>query len=72
MVMPEIGRLRDVSDAIESDFVDCEATPKPAMKLAIHLHLGDPSLIDTISVLDSFDIDPARSTVYKWGSKGGA
>ena len=67
--MPEIGRLNGLSDAIELDFVDREATPKPAMKLAIHLHLGGLSLSDTISVLDSFGIDRARSTIHNWVQK---
>ena len=67
--MPEISRLNGVSEAIELDFVDREATPKSAMKLAIHLHLGGLSLSNTISVLDSFGIDRARSTVHNWVQK---
>ena len=67
--MPKIGRLNGVSDAIELDFVDRGATPKPTIKLAVHLHLGGLSLSDTISVLDSFAIERARSTVHNWVQK---
>ncbi|MFB6109915.1 MAG: hypothetical protein ABEJ60_03450 [Halodesulfurarchaeum sp.] len=62
--MTEISRLNGGSDAIEVDFVEREATPTEMMELAIHLHLRGLSLSDTVSILDSFGISRARSTVH--------
>jgi hypothetical protein len=49
--MPEIGRLAGDSSDIELGFLDKEATPQPAMKLGIRLHLAGLSLADTVAVL---------------------
>ncbi len=38
--MLEIARLSGGSDCIELDFLEWEATPKPAMKLGIRLPSG--------------------------------
>jgi len=67
--MPEIARLSGGSDAIELEFVEREATPTELMELAIHPHLGGLSLSNTVSVLDSFGVSRARSTVHNWVQK---
>jgi transposase-like protein len=46
------------------DFVEREATPTEIIELAIHLHLGGLSLSNTVSIHDSFEMNPARSTVH--------
>ena len=55
--MPEIARLNRGSDCFELDFVEREATPKPAMKLGIRLHMAGLSLSDTVSILDDLGVD---------------
>ena len=67
--MTEITRLSGGSDAIELDFVEREATSIEMMELAIHLHLGGLSLSNTVSILDRFGVDRARSTVHNWVQK---
>ena len=67
--MTEISRLNCGSDAIELDFVEREATSIEIMELAIHLHLGGLSLSNTVSILDRFGVDRARSTVHNWVQK---
>jgi transposase-like protein len=67
--MTEISRLNGASDAIELDFVEREATSIEIMELAIHLHLGGLSLSNTVSILDRFGVDRARSTVHNWVQK---
>ena len=67
--MTEISRLNGGSDAIELDFVEREATSIEMMELAIHLHLGGLSLSNTVSILDRFGVDRARSTVHNWVQK---
>jgi len=46
--MPEISRLSGGSDCFELDFLEREATPEPAMKLGIRLHLTELSLSYTV------------------------
>ncbi|WP_042661832.1 IS6 family transposase [Haloferax sp. ATB1] len=67
--MPEIDRLDGPSNRIELDFVEKEETPQPLMKLSIELHAAGLSLSDTVSVLDEFGVDRARSTVHNWVQK---
>ena len=67
--MTEISRLTGGSDPIELDFVEREATSIEIMELAIHLHLGGLSLSNTVSILDRFGVDRARSTVHNWVQK---
>ncbi|GAA0301993.1 IS6 family transposase [Halarchaeum salinum] len=67
--MPEISRLSGGSDCFELAFVEREATPNWAMKLGIRLHLAGPSLSNTVSELDRFGVDRARSTVHNWVQK---
>ena len=67
--MHEISRLSGGSDATELDFVEQEATSIEMMELAIHLHHGGLSLSNTVSILDRFGVDRARSTVHNWVQK---
>jgi len=67
--MPEIARLNGGRDCFELDFVEQEATPEPAMKVGIRLHLAGLSLSDTVSVLDRLGVDRCRTTVHNWVQK---
>jgi transposase-like protein len=67
--MPEITRLVGRIGCFELDFVEREATPEPAMKLGIQLHLAGLSLSNTISILDMLGVDRCRSTVHNWVQK---
>jgi len=67
--MLEIDRLNGGSDHFKLGFVEREATPEPAMKLSIRLHLARLSLSNTISVLDKLGGKRCRSTVYNWVQK---
>ncbi|KPN30204.1 hypothetical protein SY89_01251 [Halolamina pelagica] len=67
--MLEIARLNGGSDCFELDFVKREATPEPAMKLGIRLHLAGLSLSDTISILDRLGVERCRTTVHNWVQK---
>ncbi|MFB6138592.1 MAG: IS6 family transposase [Halobacteriaceae archaeon] len=67
--MDEIARLTGGSGALELDFVGRVATTKPAMKLAIRLHLRGLSLSDTVSILECFGVNRVRSTVHNWVQK---
>ena len=67
--MLENGRLSGSLDQIELDFVEREATPKFPMKLSIQLHLSGLSLSNTVSMLEMFGVEPARSTVHNWVHK---
>ncbi|MCD2203658.1 IS6 family transposase [Halobacterium sp. KA-6] len=48
-----------------------EETPRELMKLGIDLHAADLSLSYTISILDKFGVNRARSTVHNWVQKAG-
>ena len=67
--MLENGRLSGSIDQIELDFVEREATPEFLMKLSIQLHLSGLSLSNTVSVLEIFGVERARSTVHNWSHK---
>ncbi len=67
--MLEIDRLIGDSDRFELGFVEREATPEPAMKLGIRLHLAGLSLSNTISILDGLGVERCRSTVHNWVQK---
>jgi transposase-like protein len=67
--MPEIDRLNGGRDCFELDFLEREATPEPAMKLGIRLHLAGLSLSDTISILENSGVERCRSTVHNWVQK---
>jgi len=67
--MPEFQRLSGSSIGIELDFVEREQTPRELMELSIQLQLCGLSLSDTISVLECFGVERARSTVHNWVQK---
>lgn len=67
--MLEIARLNGGSDCFELEFLEREATPGPAMKFGIRLHLAGLSLSDTILFLDRFGVERCRSTVHNWVQK---
>jgi transposase-like protein len=67
--MEEFGRLSGSIDQIELDFVEREATPAFLMKLSIQLHLSGLSLSNTVSMLEIFGVERARSTVHNWTHK---
>jgi putative transposase len=67
--MLEIARLNGGSDCFELDFLEREATPGPAMKLGIRLHLAGLSLSDTVSGLDRLGVEHCRTTVHNWVQK---
>jgi len=67
--MPENTRLRGSIDQIDLEFVEREATPRLLMKLGIQLHLAGLSLSNTVSILEVFGVERARSTVHNWVHK---
>ena len=67
--MPENTRLSGSIDQINLEFVEREATPRLLMKLGIQLHLAGLSLSNTVSILEIFGVDRARSTVHNWVHK---
>ncbi|SDD85077.1 IS6 family transposase [Natrinema hispanicum] len=67
--MPENARLNGCLDEINLDFVEREATPRLLMKLSIQLHLAGLSLSNTVSILEIFGVERARSTVHNWVHK---
>ena len=67
--MPENASLSGSIDQIDLDFVEREATPELLMKLSIQLHLAGLSLSNTVSVLEVFGVQRARSTVHNWVHK---
>jgi len=50
-------------------FVEREAIPRLLMKLSIQLHLAGLSLSNTVSILEIFGVQRARSTVHNWVHK---
>ena len=67
--MPENTRLSGTLGQIDLGFVEREATPRLLMKLSIQLHLAGISLSNTISILEVFGVERARSTVHNWVHK---
>ncbi len=67
--MSENATLSGSIDQINLDFVEREATPRLLMKLSIQLHLAGLSLSNTVSVLEVFGVQRARSTVHNWVHK---
>jgi len=67
--MPENDRLSGSLDEINLEFVEREATPRLLMKLGIQLHLAGLSLSNTVSILEVFGVERARSTVHNWVHK---
>jgi transposase-like protein len=54
---------------MQLEFVEREATPRLLMKLSIQLHLAGLSLSNTVSVLELFGVERARSTIHNWVQK---
>jgi len=69
--MQKLDRLIEDSAFPELEFVEREATPKPAMKLGIQVHTAGLSLSDTTAVLADLGVDRARSTVHNWVQNAG-
>jgi transposase-like protein len=67
--MPENPSLVGSIDRFDLEFVERQATPDLLMKLGIQLHLGGLSLSNTVSVLEIFGVERARSTVHNWVHK---
>jgi transposase-like protein len=67
--MPEFSRLNGSSSGVQLDFVEREATPRELMRLSIQLHLSGLSLSDTVSILERFGVERARSTIHNWVQK---
>jgi putative transposase len=67
--MAENASLNGCIDQIELGFVEREATPRLLMKLGIQLHLAGLSLSNTVSILEIFGVERARSTVHNWVHK---
>ena len=67
--MPEFSRLTGSSSGVQLDLVEREATPRELMRLSIQLHLPGLSLSNTVSVLESFGVKRARSTIHNWVQK---
>jgi transposase-like protein len=67
--MPKNARLSGSISQIDLDFVEREATPRLLMKLSIQLHLAGLSLSNTVSILEIFGVERARSTVHNWVHK---
>ena len=67
--MPENARLNGNIGQIDLEFVEREATPELLMKLGIQLHLAGLSLSNTVSILELFGVERARSTVHNWVHK---
>jgi len=67
--MSKNARLNGYLDEIDVEFVEREATPRFLMKLSIQLHLAGLSLSNTVSILELFGVERARSTVHNWVHK---
>ena len=67
--MPKNASLTGCFDQINLEFIEREATPRVLMKLSIQLHLAVLSLSNTVSILELFGVNRARSTVHNWVHK---
>jgi len=67
--MREFGRLSGSIKQIELYFVERETTPEFLMKLSAHLYLSGLSISNTVSVLETFSVKRARSSVHNWTHK---
>ena len=67
--MSKSARLNGCLDEIELGFVEREATPKPLIKLGIQFHLAGLSRSNTVSIVELFGVNRARSTVHNWVHK---
>ena len=67
--MAEITLFRSCSDWVELDFVERKQTPSELMSLGIRLHLTGLSFSNTVSIIEIFGVERARSTVHNWVHK---
>jgi len=67
--MPKNAGLSGTLDQIDLDFVEREVTLELLMKLGVRLHLARLSLSNTVSVLEVFGVQRARSTAHNWVHK---
>jgi transposase-like protein len=67
--MPENTRFSGNIDQMDLEFVEREATPRFLMKFSIQFHLAGLSLSNTVSILEMFGVERARSTVHNWVHK---
>ncbi len=67
--MPELSRFNGSSSGIQLDFVEREATSRKLMRLRIQIDLSRLSLTDTVSVLERFGVERARSPIHNWVQK---
>ena len=66
MIYPENARLSGNLDEADLEFVVREATPRFLMEFSIQLHIALLSFLNTVSVLEIFGVERARSTVHNW------
>jgi putative transposase len=64
--MRENPMLVGLTDRFDLEFAERQATLELVMKLGIQFHLGGLSLSNTVSVLEIFGVERARSTVHDW------
>ena len=69
MYILEIDRLSGSTDWINLGFVQRERTPERIIEVSIQLHLAGLSLSNTVSVLEVFGVQCARSIVHNWVHK---
>lgn len=67
--MSKNDSINNYINQIELSFVKGETTLQLLMKLNIQLYLAELSLSNTISVLEIFGVERARSTVHNWVHK---
>jgi putative transposase len=67
--MPENAHLNGCLNDIDLDCMAREATPQLFMKLGIQLHLIKLSFSNTVSIIELFGVERARSTVHNWVHK---
>jgi len=66
LVVPENANLSGSLNRIELEFVERKETPRLLINPSIQLHLAEFSLSNTVSILEIFGVDRARSTVHNW------
>ena len=67
--MPEIARLSGHREWIDSDFVERERTPEPAMALGIQSHLAGLSLSNAVELLATLGVQRSRKAIHDWVRK---
>jgi len=67
--MTKFDRLSGSSSWIDLEFVERERTPRPAIKVGIHLHLAGLSLSNTKQVLEKLGVERSRTAIHNWVQK---